>query len=165
MQRDVVARQFAVARQAKKPLVLHIRNGQGKDGEPVDAFSAAIYMLQAEQARDIGGVFHCFTGSVAEAKRALDLGFYLSIPGVITFKNPGALIEVVKMAPGDRLVVETDAPYMAPVPHRGKRNEPAFVTHTAECVAAARGEDRLAFLQTSGQNARRLFPALQQLRS
>jgi TatD DNase family protein len=147
VQRDVFARQIDVARQVKKPLVLHIR----------EAFDEALVILAAHKAHEVSGVFHCFTGTVDQARRALDLGFTLSLPGVVTFKNAGELVEVAKLVPRDRVVVETDAPYMAPAPHRGKRNEPAFVSHTAAFVAEVRGEDRLAFIEATGQNARRLF--------
>ncbi len=152
VQRAVFARQIAAALRAHKPLVLHIRPKDGRD-----AFDDALEILEGEGARDAGGVFHCFTGTVEQAKRALDLGFYLSMPGVVTFKSAGELPEVARMAPGDRLLVETDAPYMAPVPHRGKRNEPAFVALTAAFVAEVRGEDRRAFVEATGENACRLF--------
>lgn len=147
VQRTVFARQIAAARRARKPLVLHVR----------DAFDEALDVLTAEDARDVGGVFHCFTGTWEQGRRALELGFYLSMPGVVTFKNAGELPEVARKSPIDRLLVETDAPYMAPVPHRGKRNEPAFVAHTAAFIAEVRGEDRLAFIEATGANARRLF--------
>jgi TatD DNase family protein len=147
VQRRVFAQQIAAARRSKKPLVLHVR----------DAFDDAMEVLEEENARDVGGVFHCFTGTVAQAKRALDIGFLLSMPGVVTFKNAGELPEVARMAPRDMLLVETDAPYMAPTPHRGKRNEPAYVGLTAAFVAEVRNEERRAFTDQTGENARRLF--------
>jgi len=153
VQRDVFARHIAVARRAKKPLVLHIRNG-ATDGP---AFTEAVDILRTERAVDVGGVFHCFTGTVDEAKAALDLGFLLSFPGVVTFKNNGQLGDVARMCPVDRFVVETDAPYMAPVPHRGKRNEPAFVAHTAAFVAQVRGQGVDDVIRSTGENAQRLF--------
>lgn len=153
-QREVFARQIAAARRAHKPLVLHVRPGAGPDD---DAFAESVAILETEGARDVGGVFHCFTGTLAQARRALDLGFLLSMPGVVTFKSAGELPDVARFAPRDRLLVETDAPYMAPHPHRGKRNEPAFVALTAAFVAEVRGEDRLAFTNATGENARRLF--------
>ncbi|MBM4282828.1 MAG: TatD family deoxyribonuclease [Deltaproteobacteria bacterium] len=153
VQREVFARQIAAARRAKKPLVLHVRNA-AQDGP---AFVESVDILRAEQARDVGGVFHCFTGSAEEAKAALDLGFLLSFPGVVTFKNNGQLSDVARLCPADRFVVETDAPYMAPVPHRGKRNEPAFVAHTAAFVAQVRGEALDDLVRVTGENARRLF--------
>jgi TatD DNase family protein len=153
VQRAVFARQIAAARRAAKPLVLHIRASENSG----DAFDEAIDILEAEGARDVGGVFHCFTGTWAQGRRGLDLGFHLSMPGVVTFKTAGELPDVARKAPLDRLLVETDAPYMAPVPHRGKRNEPAFVALTAAFVAEVRAEDRLAFIEATGANARRLF--------
>lgn len=153
VQRQVFARQIAIAKRAKKPLVLHIRNAA--EGGP--AFDEALDVLNGEGARDVGGVFHCFTGSVDEARRGLDLGFTISLPGVVTFKNNGQLTEVAKLVPADRVVVETDAPFMAPVPMRGKRNEPAYVAHTAAFVAGVRGVDVSEFVGVTGDNARRLF--------
>lgn len=153
VQRSVFARQIHAARRGKKPLVLHVRNG----AVDAPAFGEAIEILEAEGGRDVGGVFHCFTGTVAEAKRALDLGFMLSFPGVVTFKNNGELTDVAKMAPRDRFVVETDAPFMAPVPCRGKRNEPAWVAHTAAFIAEVRGESLGTVLEATGANARTLF--------
>jgi TatD DNase family protein len=152
VQRLVFAKQIAVAKRARKPLVLHIRNG-----EHGPAFEEALEILDAEGARDVGGVFHCFTGSVAEAKRGLELGFTISLPGVVTFKNNGELTEVAKLVPADRIVVETDSPFMAPVPFRGKRNEPAFVAHTAAFVASVRGGSVEDFIAQTGENARKLF--------
>lgn len=153
VQREVFARQIAAARRAKKPLVLHIRNA-AHDGP---AFAEALDILRGERAVDVGGVFHCFTGTVNEAKAALDLGFLLSFPGVVTFKNNGQLSDVARLCPADRFVVETDAPYMAPVPHRGKRNEPAFVALTAAFVAQVRGEAVDDVVRNTGANACRLF--------
>jgi TatD DNase family protein len=153
VQREVFARQISAARRARKPLVLHVRNG-AQDGP---AFAEALDILRAEHAHDIGGVFHCFTGTLDEARAALDLGFLLSFPGVVTFKNNGQLTEVARLCPADRFVVETDAPFMAPVPHRGKRNEPAFVAHTAAFVAAVRGEVVADLIEVTGRNASRMF--------
>lgn len=156
VQRMVFAKQIAVAKRARKPIVLHIRNGPSSaNGGP--AFQEALEILEAEGARDVGGVFHCFTGTVAEAKRGLDLGFTISLPGVVTFKNNGELTEVAKLVPADRVVVETDSPYMAPVPFRGKRNEPAFVAHTAAFVASVRGDRVEDFIEQTGKNAQKLF--------
>jgi TatD DNase family protein len=152
-QREVFARQIAVARRARLPLVLHLRSGA--DGP--NAFDEALDILAAEGARDVGGVFHCFTGTVAQGKRGLDLGFFLSMPGVVTFAKAGELVDVARMVPIDRVVVETDAPYLAPVPHRGKRNEPAFVALTAAFVAELRGDSTETFVTATGNNAARLF--------
>lgn len=146
-QREVFARQVAVAKRVRKPLVIHVR----------DAWSECLDVLQAEGARECGGVIHCFSGSLDDAKKSLDLGFYLSIPGIVTFKSPGDLPEVVRMAPEDRLLVETDSPYLAPMPYRGKRNEPAFVVEVAKKVAELRGAPFEQVVEQTGRNARALF--------
>ena len=146
-QREVFARQVALARRVRKPLVIHVR----------DAWSATLDVLHAEGARDAGGVIHCFSGSLEDAERSLELGFYLSIPGIVTFKSPGDLPEVVKRVPLDRLLVETDSPYLAPVPYRGKRNEPAYVLEVARKVAELREMPLEELIEATGKNARALF--------
>jgi TatD DNase family protein len=146
-QREVFARQVAVARRVSKPLVIHVR----------DAWSECLDVLYAEGARDCGGVIHCFSGSLDDARRSLELGFYLSIPGIVTFKSPGDLPEVVRTAPLDRLLVETDSPYLAPAPYRGKRNEPAYVLEVARKVAELRGMALDDVIERTGENARALF--------
>jgi TatD DNase family protein len=153
VQQVIFARQIAAAKKAKKPLVLHIRNGT----VDAPAFTDALDILKAEGARDVGGVFHCFTGTVDEARAALDLGFVLSFPGVVTFKNNGQLTEVAKLVPNDRFVVETDAPFMAPMPCRGKRNEPAWVAHTAAFIAGIRNESVDDVYAATGATALKLF--------
>lgn len=146
-QREVFARQIALARRVQKPLVIHVR----------DAWDECIELLHSEGARECGGVIHCFSGSLDDAKRSLELGFYLSIPGIVTFKSPGDLPEVVRTAPADRLLVETDSPYLAPMPYRGKRNEPAFVLEVARKVAELRGVELDDVVAQTGKNARALF--------
>jgi TatD DNase family protein len=138
---------IAIARTARKPLSLHIR----------DAHEDALRILKEERADEIGGVVHCFTGGLAEAKAYVTLGFHISLSGVVTFKSAGAIREAAAWVPLDRLLVETDCPYLAPVPMRGKRNEPAFVTHTATAVAQLRGLDLAAFASATTDNSRRLF--------
>jgi TatD DNase family protein len=140
-QREVFARQVAMARRVRKPLMVHVR----------DAYDDTLDILTTENARDVGGIIHCFTGTWAWGKKALDLGFHLSIPGVVTFEKPGELVDVVREAPLDRLLTETDSPYLAPSPHRGKRNEPAFVAHVAQKIAQVRG---LAVDEVRDQTAR-----------
>ena len=147
VQRDVFARQIRLARDVGKPLVFHVR----------DAWDDCFAVVDAEGAAQAGGVFHCFTGTRAQADAALARGFYLSIPGVLTFKNPGELHDVVRAAPLDRLLVETDAPYLAPVPHRGKRNEPAFVSLVAAKIAALRAATYDDVARATAENTRRLF--------
>lgn len=146
-QREVFARQVGLARQLNKPLVVHVR----------DAWDDCLTLLQAEGARDCGGVIHCFSGDWSFGKACLDLGFFLSIPGIVTFKNPGALPEVIAQTPFERLLVETDSPYLAPAPHRGQRNEPAFVVEVARRVAEIKGATYDDTLRQTGENAHRLF--------
>lgn len=135
------------ARAVGKPLIVHTR----------DARDDTIDILREEGAEAVGGVMHCFTEDWDTARRALDLGFYISFSGIVTFRNAESLRDVARMVPADRLLVETDSPYLAPVPKRGKSNQPAYVRHVAECVAQVRGipfED-LAALTTA--NYFRLF--------
>jgi len=106
---------------------------------------------------DVGGVMHCFSADVEVAKRCLDLGLMISLAGPVTYKNARALPEVARFVPEDRLVVETDCPYLTPTPHRGKRNEPAFVALTAAHVAGLRGADPEALGVALTRNAARLF--------
>jgi TatD DNase family protein len=147
VQQAVFARAIALARQVKKPLVIHTRSAPAE----------TLAVLEAEGARDVGGIIHCFSEDRAFAARALDLGFYLSFSGILTFKNARAVHEVAAWAPEDRLLVETDSPYLAPVPLRGKKCEPAFVAHTAARLAELRGAplERLAAVTT--ENAARVF--------
>jgi TatD DNase family protein len=105
----------------------------------------------------VGGVIHCFTGDVADARRYLDLGQYLSFSGILTFKNAASIRDAAAFAPIDRILVETDAPYLAPIPHRGKRNEPAFIVKTLETLASLRGVAVDAMDQATTENTRRLF--------
>ncbi len=147
VQRGVFARAIALARRVNKPLVIHTRSA------PDDTLA----VLESEGARDVGGIIHCFSEDRAFATRALDLGFYLSFSGILTFKNARAVHEVAAWAPEDRLLVETDSPYLAPVPLRGKKCEPAFVAHTAARLAELRGapQDRIEAVTT--ENAARIF--------
>ena len=128
VQRDVFAAQIALAVELDKPVVIHTR-------EATDDTLAVL--------RDAGGgavraVMHCFSGSIDEARRALEMGFYISLAGILTFPKAGALRDVAAFVPEDRLLIETDAPFLAPIPHRGKRNEPAWVVETFAALAAAR---------------------------
>ena len=129
VQRDVFRRQIRVARELERPIVIHTREADG------DTFA----VLEDEGAPPPGGVFHCFTGDAATARRAVDLGFHVSFSGIATFKRADAVREAAAAVPWDRLLVETDAPYLAPVPHRGRRNEPAWVARVVDAVAEVRG--------------------------
>jgi TatD DNase family protein len=146
-QAEVFRRFIAIAKRVNKPLIIHTRS----------AAEDTLQILESEGARDAGGVIHCFSEDRAFASRALDLGFYLSFSGIVTFKTARAVQDVAAWAPADRVLVETDSPYLAPVPLRGKRCEPAFVVHTGKFVAGLRSvpEAHLAALTTD--NARRCF--------
>ncbi len=141
-------RQFvALAREVRKPLVIHTRSAPA---ETLD-------ILRSENARDVGGVIHCFSEDAAFARSALDLGFDISFSGIVTFKRSDDLRAVAKIVPRDRLLVETDAPYLAPVPHRGRRNEPAYVAHTAACLAETLGITYERLCEITTDNACRRF--------
>jgi TatD DNase family protein len=146
-QRDVFARLIQLARAAKKPIVVHTRNAPGD----------TLDILEREGARDVGGVIHCFSEDRAFAERALDLGFDISFSGIVTFKSSAAIQDVARWAPLDRILVETDSPYLAPVPLRGKSNEPAFVVHTARRVAELRNMAFEALCEATSENAERRF--------
>ncbi len=146
-QRAAFARTVNMARVLSLPLVVHVR----------EAHADAAQLLDAEGAAAVGGVIHCFTGERADARRYLDLGFHISVAGIVTFKNAESLREAVRHVPLDRLLIETDAPYLAPVPHRGRRNEPAHVRLVAEAVATVRGESLATVAAATTANARRLF--------
>ena len=129
-QREVFRCQIRLARELGWPVVIHTREAE------TDTFE----ILRAEGDGQLAGIFHCFTGDVAMARRALDLGFHVSFAGIVTFPRATALREAAKVVPANRLLVETDAPYLAPVPHRGKRNEPAWVTHVVDTLAEVRSQ-------------------------
>jgi TatD DNase family protein len=145
VQERVFRTHIAASKATGLPLIIHAR-------EADDEIAGSL----AEE-RPPPGVLHCFTGSRALAEAALELGFYISISGIVTFRNAEDLRAIVRDLPLDRLLVETDAPYLAPVPHRGKRNEPAFVTATAAAVAALKGIDPEALAETTTRNFFRLF--------
>jgi TatD DNase family protein len=144
-QRDAFARTIRLAQKLRRPLVVHVR----------EAHDDAVDILRAEGASQ--GVIHCFTGNRDEARRYLDLGFHISVAGIVTFKNADALRDAVRAVPLDRLLVETDSPYLAPIPHRGRRNEPAHVRLVAEAVATTRSEPFATIADATTANARRLF--------
>jgi TatD DNase family protein len=146
VQQEVFAAQLDLARELGLPVVVHTREAAE------DTFAIL------ESAGGIAGVFHCFTGDAAMARRALDIGFYVSFAGIVTFPKADALREAAKLVPADRLLAETDSPYLAPVPHRGKRNEPAFLARVVEALAMARGETVEALEGRIAQNFGRLFP-------
>jgi len=135
------------ARQACKPLVIHTR----------DARDDTLRILEEERAAEVAGVFHCFTEDWETARRALDLGFHIAFSGIVTFRNAGQIQEVARRVPDDRFLVETDAPYLAPIPHRGKPNYPHRVRHVAEFVAGLRGQTVGQVAALTRANYYRLF--------
>ena len=145
VQLEAYRRFVALARAADRPVVSHIR----------DAHEEAAALLREEKAGP--GVIHCFSGGVAEARAYLDLGQCLSFSGIVTFKNAGAIREAAAFAPLDRILIETDAPYLAPVPKRGKPNEPAYLAHTLAALAEVRGMPAAELDAVTSANTRRLF--------
>lgn len=145
-QQRVFIEQLDLARQLRLPVCIHDR----------DAHSDTLKILQTE-ARDLRGVLHCYSGSLETAREVWKLGWYIGVDGPLTFKNSAKLPEVVKAAPRDRLLIETDAPYLAPVPYRGKRNEPAYVVEVAKKLAAIRGETLEEVAEYTTANARTLY--------
>ena len=146
-QRVRFRRHIRAARQVAKPLVIHMR----------DAADDTLRILAEEQGADVGGVMHCFTETWAVARQALDLGFHISLSGIVTFKNALDIKEVARNTPLDRLLIETDAPYLAPTPFRGKLNEPSYVRYVAEEVARIRGMSLDALAEATTANFFHLF--------
>jgi TatD DNase family protein len=147
-QREVFIEQMRVAGDAGKPIVIHTR----------EAWDDTLDLIERYwRPRAIPGIMHCFSGGPAEATRCVELGFYLSFGGILTFPKALALQEAARSAPADRILVETDAPYLAPVPRRGKRNEPAFVVETARKLAALRGETLESIAAATTGNLRRVL--------
>jgi TatD DNase family protein len=144
VQRELFLRQLELAAEFDKPIVIHTR----------EAWDDTTALLR-ENWRG-AGIMHCFTGDEQQAREALDLGFHLSFGGVLTFPKAEAVRQAARITPGDRLLVETDCPYLAPVPHRGKRNEPAFVVETVRRLADVRGADAQQIAELTTANFRRL---------
>ncbi len=150
IQKSVFIEQMEMAAQAKKPIVIHTR----------EAWDDTLALIEEHWTpHAIGGIMHCFSGGPEEARRALDLGFYLSFGGIVTFPKAVAVQEAAKTALRDRILLETDAPYLAPVPKRGKRNEPALMVHTARKLAELRGESYEEVCASTTENFRRLLVA------
>jgi TatD DNase family protein len=146
-QQQVFREQIRLARRRGLPIVIHTREATD------DTFA----ILAEESAREGGGVFHCFTGDREMARRALDIGFYISLAGIVTFPRALELHEVARLVPLDRLLIETDSPFLAPVPHRGTRNEPAHVVRVAERIAELRREPVETIAGAAVANFTRLF--------
>ncbi len=146
-QRDVFAAQVALAVEINLPVIIHTREATD------DTFD----ILRDAGKGQVRGVFHCFTGDHAMARRALDIGFYLSFAGIVTFPKAQSLRDVAAVVPENRLLTETDSPYLAPVPHRGKRNEPAFVGHVLDRLAEVKRLDRAVLEAAISANFAALF--------
>ena len=148
IQKSAFIQQMEIAAAAGKPIVIHTR----------EAWDDTLALIEQHWAsHGIGGIMHCFSGGPAEASRAVDLGFYLSFGGLVTFPKTLVVQEAAKSAPRDRILVETDAPYLAPVPKRGKRNEPALIVHTARKLAELRGESYEELCDATSENFHRLL--------
>lgn len=146
-QRDRFRRHIRAAKQTNKPLIVHTR----------DAREDTLNILREEKAEEVGGVLHCFTENWEMAEQAISMNFYISFSGIITFQNANALRAVAKQVPLDKLLIETDAPYLAPVPYRGKPNEPAYVHHVAVALAKLRNVSYEEIAERTTQNFFRLF--------
>ncbi len=146
-QRERYRVHIRAARATGLPLVIHTRQ----------ASDDTLSILREEQGAQAGGVFHCFTETIAVARAALDLGFYISFSGILTFRSAEDLREVARMVPLDRCLIETDSPYLAPVPHRGRTNQPAWVAHVAAQVAAVKGLEVADVATATSANFERLF--------
>jgi len=155
LQRQRFRRHIQAAREVGKPLIVHTR----------DAREDTIAILREEGAERVGGVMHCFTESWEMAEQALELGFYISFSGIVTFKNDDSLREVARRVPQERLLIETDSPYLAPVPMRGKPNQPAYVRYVAEKIAEVRGDSLEQVAAYSTANFFRLFSEARQRRA
>jgi TatD DNase family protein len=147
VQQQVFRVQIRLARRLKRPIVIHTR----------EAEEDTLRILEEEHAAEVGGVFHCFTGNRDVARRVLDMGFHISIAGIVTFPRALELKEVARLVPLERLLVETDSPFLAPVPYRGKRNEPAHVARVAEVIAGIRGTGVETIASATTDNFERLF--------
>lgn len=148
-QQERFRRHIRAARLADKPLIIHTR----------DAREDTIRILREEGAEQVGGVLHCFTETWEMAQAGMELGFYVSFSGIVTFKNADELREVARQVPLDRMLIETDAPYLAPVPHRGKPNEPKYVGKVCELIAGLRGISATELADITRDNFYRLFKA------
>lgn len=147
LQRERFRTHMRAARLVGKPVIIHTR----------EARADTLAILREEGGRETGGVIHCFTENRAFAEAAMDLGFCISFSGIVTFRNAGSLRNVARHMPVERMLVETDSPYLAPVPERGRENSPALVRHVAECLARERGESPAWLAERTTENFFRLF--------
>jgi TatD DNase family protein len=146
VQKEVFLRQIVLAKKLKKPIIIHDREAHGD-----------LLALVKQEADGLTGVFHCFSGSMEMAREVLAIGFYLSFAGPVTFNNAGKIKDIAREVPLDRIFVETDSPYLTPQPHRGKRNEPAYVRLVAEEIARLRGITLEELAIATTKNVKRLF--------
>lgn len=147
LQQTCFRQHIQVGRELNKPVIVHTR----------DARTDTLSILREEKASECGGVLHCFTEDCDTAKQLLDIGFYISFSGIVTFRNADALREVARYVPLDRMLIETDSPYLAPVPHRGKENQPAYVRDVAEYLAVLKRVDIAELAQITTRNFSQLF--------
>lgn len=147
VQKEVFRKQIRLAKEVNMPIIIHNR----------EATEDIVQILQEEDAKTVGGIMHCYNDSADYVQACLDMNFYISLGGPVTFKNAPLPKEVAKIVPKDRLLIETDAPYLAPHPNRGKRNEPAYVTLVAEQIAALREISYEELCQITKENAFRVF--------
>lgn len=153
VQKKMFVEQLALAREAERPIIIHTR----------EAWEDTFELLEEHwTSSGLPCVMHCFTGGPEEAKRSLELGFHLGFGGIVTYPKATGVHEAAQLTPLDRLLVETDAPYLAPAPHRGKRNEPAYVVKTAQRVAELRGESFEEIARATTENFLRVFPRASQ---
>ncbi len=146
-QKAAFIRQIELAHELKKPLVIHLR----------DAFLPCVEIFENYLKDEQKVLIHCFSGTLEEAHIFADMGFYISLSGIVTFKKPGDLMRVAAEIPLEKLLIETDAPYLAPHPHRGQRNEPALISYTLDAVAQARGEDKAMVAAGIYKNSKEFF--------
>jgi len=164
-QQQAFIAQMRIATQTRKPIIIHCRTSElaipqakQKYGE-ADAWEDTLSLIAEHWApHSLGGIMHCFSGTVDQARRSLDAGFYLSFAGNLTYPKAQSIRDAAAFAPADRILVETDAPFLAPIPLRGQRNEPAFVAHTAETLATLRGISPQEVASITTENFHRLFP-------
>jgi TatD DNase family protein len=166
LQKQAFTAQLQIAAAARKPIVIHCRTselatpGAKQKFGPADAWEDLLALLSEHwQPHSLSGIMHCFSGTVDHARRSLDLGFYISFAGNLTYPAAKAIREAASFAPADRILVETDAPFLAPIPLRGQRNEPAYVTHTAAALAELRGVSPTELAALTTANFHTLFPA------
>lgn len=147
VQKDVFRKQVNLAKKVQMPIIIHNR----------EATEDVIQVLQEENAQEVGGIMHCYSGTVSELAPCLEMNFYISLGGPVTFKNAKEAKEVAKAVPLDKLLIETDAPYLAPHPHRGKRNEPAYVALVAQQIAALKEMEYEEICEATTKNAMEVF--------